>query len=69
MVTDSDCGLLTVSRSDRDKELLFLCGNWRAKMGGEQRGVNTRMLLIVRVGLELMNIDFYDSIVIYVGPS
>lgn len=48
MVTDSDRGLLTVSRSERDKELLFLCGNWRAEMGGEQRGVNTRMLLVVQ---------------------
>lgn len=30
MVTDSDCGLRTVNGSERDKELLFLCGNWRA---------------------------------------
>lgn len=37
MVTDSDCGLLTVSGSVRDKDLLFLCGNEREKNGWTKR--------------------------------
>ncbi len=45
VATDSDCGLLSpVNGSKRDKELLCLHGNQRAKMVRGQRGVKTRKL-------------------------